>query len=279
MTLQVQGQAEFDLFKGSIYKIPSDSLWKGYYPNVVNEPLLKNIEMESLNIPNSNDYRNIFGISRNFAYGVIFTSRLKVEESGSYEIRLTSDDGSILWIDDYKVIDNDLPHGMRLKTDTVGLFNRVYTIRIWYYDAAPTLYGLILNQKKIGALDLCDTLGQSKVSLSLLSDVLFETDKYEIRNEGIANLDSIVEVIRNQKIDTLEIIGHTDSIGSQAYNRTLSKHRAESVFEYLASRLSFTGMEVIVDGKGDEDPIETNNTAKGRAKNRRVDIIMKFKSK
>ena len=211
MTIHVEGQAEFTSFKGSIYKIPVGRLSKGYDPDIVNGQFIKNIELEALNIPKSDDgmnaFGNVFGIPQHAGYGIIFMSQLKVEESGCYELSLKSDDGSILWIDDYKVIDNDLPHGMRLKTDTVALLNRAYDIKVWYYNAYPTLYGLILNQKKIDSLNSCDTLGQTELNFSLLSDILFETDKYEIRNDVIAKLDSIAEVIQNEKFDTLEIIG------------------------------------------------------------------------
>lgn len=274
MAFKAKGQAEFELFKGIIYDMPREKIAKGYYPDIIDNQWIKDIELDSLNIPHSYNFNNVFGVPKGQRYGIIFTSQLIVKESGCYEFYLTSDDGSILWIDDYKAIDNDLPHGMRLKKTIIGLMPGNYGIRIWYYDAYPMKYGLILNQLKVGELGECLVLGQKELKYSFSSDVLFETNKYEIDLETASNLDSIISVIQKIDFDTIMLVGHTDNVGSKGYNKILSMRRAESILKYMTNTLSLTGKEVVLEGRGAEDPVSTNQTTEGRASNRRVDIIL-----
>ena len=86
-----------------------------------------------------------------------------------------------------------------------------------------------------------------------------------------AKLDDLVSKIRGINLEVIIAVGHTDSIGSVAYNQRLSVRRAEAVKAYLVSK----GIErnrVYTEGKGKSQPVADNRTKEGRAKNRRVEI-------
>lgn len=103
------------------------------------------------------------------------------------------------------------------------------------------------------------------------ADTFFDFDKAVLKPAGKATLDELIANLKDLNLEVIIAVGHTDSIGSAAYNQKLSERRAESVKAYLISR----GVEndrVYTKGKGKSQPIADNKTAAGRAKNRRVDI-------
>jgi OOP family OmpA-OmpF porin len=107
--------------------------------------------------------------------------------------------------------------------------------------------------------------------VTLAADVLFDFDKAALKPEGKSKLDDLANKIRDINLEVVIAIGHTDSIGSDAYNQRLSVRRAESVKAYLVSK----GVEpnrIYTEGKGEKQPVASNKTREGRAKNRRVEI-------
>jgi OOP family OmpA-OmpF porin len=103
------------------------------------------------------------------------------------------------------------------------------------------------------------------------ADAFFDFDKSVLKPEGKAKLDDLVARSRASTWKSIIAVGHTDSVGSDAYNQKLSVARAESVKAYLVSK----GIEknrVYTEGKGEKQPVADNKTAEGRAKNRRVEI-------
>jgi OOP family OmpA-OmpF porin len=103
------------------------------------------------------------------------------------------------------------------------------------------------------------------------ADAFFDFDKSVLKAEGKAKLDDLVGKIKGISLEVIIAVGHTDSVGSDAYNQGLSVRRAESVKAYLVSK----GIEknrVYTEGKGEKQPVADNKTAEGRAKNRRVEI-------
>jgi OOP family OmpA-OmpF porin len=103
------------------------------------------------------------------------------------------------------------------------------------------------------------------------ADAFFDFDKSVLKPEGRAKLDDLVSKIQGINLEVIIAVGHTDSIGSDAYNQRLSVRRAEAVKAYLVSK----GIErnrIYTEGKGEKQPVADNRTAEGRAKNRRVEV-------
>jgi OOP family OmpA-OmpF porin len=103
------------------------------------------------------------------------------------------------------------------------------------------------------------------------ADAFFDFDKAVLKPEGKAKLDDLVGKVKDINLEVIIAVGHTDSVGSDAYNQKLSVRRAEAVKAYLVSK----GIEknrVYTEGKGEKQPVADNKTAEGRAKNRRVEI-------
>ena len=103
------------------------------------------------------------------------------------------------------------------------------------------------------------------------ADAFFDFNKSALKPEGRAKLDDLVGKIKGISLEVIIAVGHTDSVGSDAYNQKLSVKRAESVKAYLVTK----GIEknrVYTEGKGEKQPVADNKTSEGRAKNRRVEI-------
>jgi OOP family OmpA-OmpF porin len=107
--------------------------------------------------------------------------------------------------------------------------------------------------------------------VTFAADAFFDFDKAVLKPEGRAKLDDLVGKMGGLNLEVIIAVGHTDSVGSDAYNQRLSIRRSEAVKSYLVSK----GVEknrVYTEGKGEKQPVADNKTAEGRAKNRRVEI-------
>ena len=109
--------------------------------------------------------------------------------------------------------------------------------------------------------------------VTFAADAFFDFDKSVLKPEGRAKLDDLVSKIRDVNLEVIIAVGHTDEVGADAYNQKLSVRRADAVKAYLASK----GVEknrIYTEGKGKKQPVADNKTAEGRAKNRRVEILL-----
>jgi len=113
----------------------------------------------------------------------------------------------------------------------------------------------------------------NQLKLDIPSDISFATGSAALNPTLLPVLDRFAQTLRENPSTTVRIVGHTDSTGSDAINEPLSVNRAASVRSYLESRGVAAG-RIAIDGRGSRDPIADNNTAAGRAKNRRVEIFV-----
>ena len=105
----------------------------------------------------------------------------------------------------------------------------------------------------------------------ILDDVLFDFDKSNIKPEAGAILDRLVAFMKENKVKKAALSGHTDNVGTDAYNKKLSERRVNSVKAYVIKKGVEAG-RVSGQGFGESKPIADNKTKEGRAKNRRVEI-------
>ena len=107
--------------------------------------------------------------------------------------------------------------------------------------------------------------------MTLNADANFDFDKAVLKPAGKAELDQFAASLRGSKVNAVSVVGHTDSIGSKAYNQRLSEQRASAAANYLISKGIPQGV-MRVKGMGETQPIASNKTKAGRAANRRVDV-------
>lgn len=124
-------------------------------------------------------------------------------------------------------------------------------------------------KQEIQASEMFETINKS---CSIALYINFETGKSEIKPESQKTIDQIVQMLKDNTSLKISIEGHTDNVGSQKSNQTLSENRAKSVMDAVIangidkSRLSSKGW-------GSTKPITDNNTDEGKTKNRRVEIV------
>jgi len=118
------------------------------------------------------------------------------------------------------------------------------------------------------------------VALNLSGDVLFGFGADQLRPEAAEGLAQVVTLIRELRPARVRIIGHTDSVGDETVNRDLSLRRARSVQRWLESRVGDAMPAVVVEGRGEHDPVSPNtrpdgqDDAEARALNRRVEFLL-----
>ena len=107
--------------------------------------------------------------------------------------------------------------------------------------------------------------------VTFAADAFFDFDKAVLKPEGKAKLDDLTSKLQGMNPEVIIAVGHTDAIGSDAYNQKLSVRRAEAVKAYMVSK-GIESNRVYTEGKGKKQPVADNKSAAGRAKNRRVEI-------
>ncbi len=110
--------------------------------------------------------------------------------------------------------------------------------------------------------------------LRMPSDVTFASNQSSINPGFYSVLDDVSGVLNRYDQSIVDIIGHADSDGADDYNLNLSRQRASSVAQYLVSR-NVLADRLYVDGRGESEPVATNATAEGKARNRRVEILIR----
>ncbi len=113
-----------------------------------------------------------------------------------------------------------------------------------------------------------------KASITIQAEALFDFDKSVLKPAGKKSIDDAIAKMKQIDVEVIIATGHTDSVGTDAYNQKLSERRATAVKNYMVSQ-GIAAAKITTLGKGETQPVATNKTAEGRAKNRRVDIEFK----
>ncbi|RON20060.1 hypothetical protein BK660_13390 [Pseudomonas brassicacearum] len=109
------------------------------------------------------------------------------------------------------------------------------------------------------------------ITLSDAGDVLFAFNKSDLTPSAQNQLTALMPKLQSADVVSIKVVGHTDSVGSDAYNQMLSERRATSVAAYLMNQ-GLDPNKLTSEGKGESQPIADNETDEGRAKNRRVEL-------
>lgn len=115
------------------------------------------------------------------------------------------------------------------------------------------------------------TRSGNQILLNMPGNVTFDTNSADINAGFYEVLNGVGIVLEEYEKTTVDVLGHTDSVGSESYNQRLSENRARSVAEYLASQ-GVQSARLLMAGRGESQPIASNATPEGRARNRRVEI-------
>ena len=142
----------------------------------------------------------------------------------------------------------------RMNTDSAVQQANDLQLQIAALNAKPTDRGLVMT----------------------LGDVLFANGKSELKPSATNNLDKLTVFLNKYQERSVTIEGHTDSVGSDAFNLDLSQRRADSVKSYLLNQ-GIEASRLVASGKGENQPVASNNSASDRQQNRRVEIIIETK--
>lgn len=278
------GKKEETIFtlKGNIYAISQGTFSIPYLSILKPEGV---IYTDSLNVPNQSFKKGFPGVTNRIEWFAIeYTGYFYIGKEGRYCFRLTSDDGSKLYIDKKMVINNDGGHPAQMMQGAIKLSPGIHEMRVQYYQGPRYDIALVLeiseNGKDYKIFKISDYMPAkiinhgTKMEIILNNDILFDFNSCDLKDESKKVLNDIMHYyLRTTKYRILMIEGHSDDIGTEAQNLSISRKRAESVKTYLASQGLQIG-EIYTKGLGKTKPRYLNNSEKNRAGNRRIEMIL-----
>ncbi|MBN2865970.1 MAG: OmpA family protein [Thiotrichales bacterium] len=172
--------------------------------------------------------------------------------------------------------------GCELDTDGDGVFDRVDQCPDTPKGAKVNEFGCELDEDKDGVVDRLDKcLGTPTIfkvdkdgcPIITLDNALFDFDSATLSDADLEKLKSSLSILPALKaMEVILVVGHTDSMGSDAYNMALSWQRANTVKNFMTSTLNFSEDTVWIVGQGESQPVAENETPEGRQLNRRVEV-------
>ncbi|WP_276485668.1 OmpA family protein [Paraflavitalea pollutisoli] len=173
-----------------------------------------------------------------------------------------------LYLDDQKLI--DLPKAL-----TTGMRNTFFLNNNAVIPASET--GMLVGNVRIAS---AETDARSLLVKQLLeegkavtNDILFDVNSDRIKKESFAIIDQFGDALQKTPALKIRIVGHTDNDGNDADNLSLSQRRAAAVKTYITENYAVAGSRIQTDGKGESQPVATNNSADAKARNRRVEFV------
>jgi outer membrane protein OmpA-like peptidoglycan-associated protein len=189
-------------------------------------------------------------------------ARIKVTDRRNRELMLPGDNSGAFRVE------NVPPGRVRVSIEATGYFPTVTELEIKPLDELQAR--IVLNKRPVQP----NVVVQGK-EVKLRKQVHFETDSAQILPDSMALLEEIADVLKSRpEITSVEVQGHTDNTGSQAHNLRLSQDRAQAVVDALI-RLDVDPSRLVAKGYGQEKPLLPNTSEPARARNRRVQIMIK----
>ena len=175
-----------------------------------------------------------------------------------------------------RIIDLETNSEFEVVTNEKGASDFLIPAKKDYKIIIETFYGKLVEVE----MDLPDETNLTyefdlTIGVSNELDISYKTNRYELDSSAYPNINQLLKWLDDNKKLSIEIRGHTDNVGSSSSNLLLSKNRAESVRKYLIGK-GVNPSRIISKGLGETMPIEDNGSDKGRAENRRTEIIVKM---
>ncbi|HYR07029.1 MAG TPA: OmpA family protein [Longimicrobium sp.] len=225
------------------------------------------------------------GVTDRFEWFAIdYNGRIMLPQAGTYTFRLTSDDGSKLFIDGDLVIDNDGVHGPGAIDGEATLAAGIHEVRVQYFQGPREEVALVLewgpdaeNLRPLdfGALAPAQYRREgNRLRAEMSGGVLFATNSAELTPAAVTLLGEIKRTMIDPHPNArITIDGHTDDVGADAANQSLSERRARSVVAWLTAQgIAAARMEAT--GHGETQPKVPNTSDRNRAQNRRIEITV-----
>jgi outer membrane protein OmpA-like peptidoglycan-associated protein len=111
------------------------------------------------------------------------------------------------------------------------------------------------------------------IVLEMPGSITFATNSSDVRAEFYGVLNSVSTTMKEYDRTTIDVVGHTDDVGTDAYNQALSERRAQSVAAYINNQ-GVNPVRVVAIGRGESQPVDSNASEDGRARNRRVELTL-----
>lgn len=268
-------------FTGTIYFIPENTQ---KLPDFNKLTPVGKIYTNSLDVEEQNFEKGFPGVTNRFEYFAIdYKGEFYLKDTSVYCFVLGSDDGSKLFIDDSLLIDNDYQHWLIYVYKYIWLKKGLHKIEVQYYQGPRYGIALILRYKKledklfqIFNLSLLYPISvnekDSSIDISIGNEILFDFNSFELSEVAKKALNEIKRVIIDKtKLKSVIIEGHTDDIGSDDYNMSLSLNRANAVKVFLAG-VGVNSKNIITKGYGKAKPKFPNIDDESRKKNRRIEL-------
>ena len=257
---------------GRAYELTDYLRQKGYAPEVRGLRVLDPVRYERLDFPDRDEFDSFGEVYLIGAYGLLLDATLAVDTPGVYRFTLASDDGSRLWLDGAPLVDNDGKHRVREASGDTLLLAGTYALELWYYNGFSPRMALQFAVERVAD---AAPVAAAPPTFSLAAGALFASGSAALGSRGELALQPACDALRDRVPRRLRIVGHTDAQGSEASNEHLSRRRAEAVLAALRACAALPpGLQAIVEGRGEREPVATNGTAEGRAANRRVELYV-----
>lgn len=199
--------------------------------------------------------------------GIVFDSESKEKlgadfeltdlETGEVAVRSFSNAGSGEFL---VALPTNRDYALNVSKEGYLFYSENFSLSGGSSDADPFLKNIPLKKIRVG---------QSIV----LRNIFFETDEYTLKESSQVELNKVVELLTANEDLTIEISGHTDNVGEQAYNLQLSENRSKSVYDYLLGK-GILLERLVYKGYGESQPVDTNDNEAGRANNRRTELTV-----